>query len=531
MSSIKEDLSPKNVYKHVKKTLENHFFLSPNTGKECKFFLKLLQSTEECLNEQERNDIYNKLSQLTIKLWGMMLKDALDALDEADCFIHKDTIRGISRLKSYLKGFKEFEILLYGSDKWYRDTIYHQLWFYFVGEYLFSKYHIMEVLLERKKDWYCVPINKSRKKILNARYACFCVIALCHDLGKPLEKISSLNDAIRKMLKNYQFLQFNPFKVEFPLTYGQMLKFLVNRLSQFGIPYRDNEGKLQIEEIEKLCKESKKNKEKEIYYIKMECYLDNKQHLQATYSSALAELNHGLLSCLLLMESFFRFKGGSAYENWKEEFKDIEKDMKEGKEIMKKIWVQKSYLTSQSILKSIAIHSLKQTVITEIELPYFWVCLVDDLTEWYRPTRAGKDFISSGLCKVRIDEVSLNKVHVCYVFNNNIAKNKEEIIGDDAIHFFIDKIEKYYNLLDIQLEFTIDVKNNGYLMRFYYKKNDKEEKVRRFSLKSNKNGPLKDYDNEKIEELLMKDLGDKIEFIRVLISHLKNIPEEIKPYN
>ena len=108
MSSITEDISPKNVYNHVKKTLENHPFLSPDTGKECKTFLEYLQSTEESLNEQKRNEIYNKLSQLTIKLWGMMLKDALDALDEADCFNHKDTIRGISHLKSYLKSYLKF---------------------------------------------------------------------------------------------------------------------------------------------------------------------------------------------------------------------------------------------------------------------------------------------------------------------------------------------------------------------------------------------------------------------------------------
>ena len=91
---------------------------------------------------------------MVIDLWGMMLKDALDALDEADNFHHRDTIMGISKLKSYLQGFKEFEILLYGSDKWYRDTIYHQIWFYFVGEYLLSKYNIMNNLIKTKKSWY-----------------------------------------------------------------------------------------------------------------------------------------------------------------------------------------------------------------------------------------------------------------------------------------------------------------------------------------------------------------------------------------
>ena len=118
--------------------------------------------------------------------------------------------------------------------------------------------------------------------------------------------------------------------------------------------------------------------------------------------------------------------------------------------------------------------------------------------------------------------MSLNKIHICYVFDSNVPKNEEEIIGDDAIHFFIDKIERYYNLLDIQLEFTIDVINDGNLMRFNYEKKDNEEKLRRFSLKSDKNESSKDYNNEKIEEFLINDLGDKIEFIREIQSFFKH---------
>ena len=511
MTSIPSDISPKKVYLHFKKTFEKHPFFSPDTWKDSKTFLRLLKSTEKCLNEQMRNDIYNQLSQLTIKLWCMMLKDALDALDDVDGFKHKDSIRGISRLKSYLKGFKEFEILLYGSDKRYRDTIYHQLWFYFVGEYLFSKYNIMGDLL-KGKDWYCDPIDKSEEKILKARYACFCVIALCHDLGKPLQKIHSINDAIRSMLEEYKFLHFSPFKVEFPLTYETMLNFLVERLGQIGIPYRkyNHSTKQSQLDIRKI---------KDHYYIKMKEYMINQPHMKATFSTALAELNHGMFSCLLLMESFRRFKGGSPYQNWMK---------KRHLCSLEEIWIQKSYMTAQSILKSIAYHSIDSIQITEIDLPYFWVCLVDDLSEWYRPTRAGKDFISSGICKVRIDELNLSKIHISYVFDKNIAKIKEETIGDDAFHFFIDKIEKYYNLLDLQLEFIIDVKTDGFLMSFYYTKNDKEENVPGFRLKSNKNGSSKKYDKKEIEELLMKDLGEKTEIIREIKSFFKKNDKFIK---
>ena len=211
-----------------------------------------------------------------------MLKEAMDILDKMDNFYQIDTIRGITRLKHYLNSFKEFEKLLYGSDKWYRDTIYHQLWFYFVGEYFFLNSGIMRDLIKKKKGWYCDPpkeviIEENVNPKEKARYAFFCVIALCHDLGKPLQKFNSINDAIRKMIKEYQFLLFNPFKVEFSLTYAQMLEYLVKSLSQIIKP---------VNPLEYI----KKN---DFYYVKIEDYNEDHPYMQSGFSTALSELDHG----------------------------------------------------------------------------------------------------------------------------------------------------------------------------------------------------------------------------------------------
>lgn len=252
-----------------------------------------------------------------------------------------------------------------------------------------------------------------------------------------------------------------------------MLNFLVERLGQIGIPDRPERPKKRLE-IKKIKEKDKENNE-EYYYVKMKDYLNDQPHMQATFFTALAELNHGMNSCLLLMESFRRFKGGAPYQNWKKVYPSGD---------LKGIWIQKSYMTAQSILKSIAYHSIESIEIIEIDLPYFWVCLVDDLIEWYRPTRAGKDFISPSICKVSIKKASLQKIHIYYEFTRNADQNNEENtnnknnkieIDDDIIHFFIDKLERYYYMLRINdFEFIIEVEmkkegeKKGILMNFTY---------------------------------------------------------------
>jgi len=475
-----KELSPKVIYQFFKDAFSkgNNYFMNGSVINDSLDFLKNILDLEmESLNGEQRRDILRHLSKSTVKMWGELLRQALDTLDNGDDFEHHDTIRGVSRLKQYLSKFKEFEILLYGSDEWYRDTIYHQLWFFFVGLYLFSykdqDRSLMDLLIE-KKYWYCDPSDEIRDKTGitqdKARYAFFCVIALCHDLGKPLQMVHPINDAIRAMLKEYKFLHFSPFKVEFPITYEAMLNSLVERLGQIGIPYKDKDSSPFTTRIGREIggREERKN---DSYYIKMEKYMHKEPHMQSTFSTTLAELNHGMISCLLLMESFRRFKGTEIYQNWR---------IDQPKDDPKEIWIHKSYMTSQYILKSIAYHSIENLEIIEIDLPLFWILLVDDLIEDYRPTRAGKDFMLYNLCNVKIKKFSIEDIHIRFEFNHPVKKkpnlekkkeldqeinkeanfeNKDNInFEDDFIFFFIDKLERYFYLLQLKdFKFTMEI--------------------------------------------------------------------------
>ena len=113
-----------------------------------------------------------------------------------------------------------------------------------------------------------------------------------------------------------------------------------------------------------------------------------------------------------------------------------------------------------AILKAIANHSFKSMVMIEIDLPYFWVVLIDDLIEGYRPTRAGEDYILSSLCEVQIIEVSLKRIHICYCFERRMSSDDKKEIKD-AIRFFYEKLDRYYHIIEFEgFEFIIDVKMN-----------------------------------------------------------------------
>ncbi len=214
------------------------------------------------------------------------------------------------------------------------------------------------------------------------------------------------------------------------------------------------------------------NRTEDPWFIKMQNF--GKQHfLRAFFSTALSELNHGVISSLLLMESFRCFRDGVIVRKTK-----------------KNIWVQKSYLSSNDILKSIAYHSIETIIIDDKRCPYFWTCLVDDLIESYRPTRAGKDFISLGICEVRIFNISPKKIHIRYNFNKKKNIKHEEKGIKDVIRFFIDKLERYYLILDFKdFEFVIDVKlkriktsdnqKSTILMKYEYKK---DQKIKKFKI-------------------------------------------------
>jgi hypothetical protein len=142
-------------------------------------------------------------------LWKNLASAALNNIDNES--------KGNSKLLDFLKAATEFEDLLYGLEKHYRDHTLHSLWVYFLGEYILRE-KISE--LNKDLDWYLFnditavknvyspalvkdAAKKERdlcKRVNENKDSIWCIIALCHDLGHSLSKLSKLNEKAKNVL-------------------------------------------------------------------------------------------------------------------------------------------------------------------------------------------------------------------------------------------------------------------------------------------------------------------------------------------
>ncbi len=143
------------------------------------------------------------------ELWHALASYSLNDIDASS--------KGNARLFEFLDAATEFEDILYGLEPYYRDHTLHSLWVYFIGEHILRE-HLKDVYthlnwylyndIERDKASYKKTlIDEARKKqktlvkkVDAHKDAIWCVIALCHDLGYSIAKLTSLNEKVRKVL-------------------------------------------------------------------------------------------------------------------------------------------------------------------------------------------------------------------------------------------------------------------------------------------------------------------------------------------
>lgn len=164
---------------------------------------------------------WNEVHRAGQKLWNELMSAALRDIDPNS--------KGNSKLFKFLDVSAEFEDLLYGLERYYRDHTLHSLWVYLIGVklmgtggvfheigtqlnwFLFNdieqgtgRYPYPDVLVEwaQFREWcFCMELERRRDAI-------WCIMALCHDLGYSLEKLTKLNDKVIKVLGFFHVADF-----------------------------------------------------------------------------------------------------------------------------------------------------------------------------------------------------------------------------------------------------------------------------------------------------------------------------------
>lgn len=133
-------------------------------------------------------------------IWSLLLEKSIKCLrffDTREPFIKNEKKHpiayGVDELSDYFLKFSEFEKMLYGGAKYYRDHIIHVFRVWMLG---------ISTLLKNKAEFLDkIVIDKNFNFNALEKLSIWTIIALTHDLGYPLEKSQEIVEKTKEMMK------------------------------------------------------------------------------------------------------------------------------------------------------------------------------------------------------------------------------------------------------------------------------------------------------------------------------------------
>lgn len=224
------------------------------------------------------------------ELWKDLLSDAIIYLKSKDEREYRETNQqpamdkvafGVDDLYKYFEEYRDFEALLYGADRFYRDHIMHVFRVWLIGNWLIEKFN-SKIFWDFKE----IYTKKGGFGISNKEVsAMWCIIALTHDLGYPLDKIEKVRDKIEAMMAYFGGAGTSKPGFQIPAHHHFINDFILQFISSKLIPNKDP-AKKDKKGFFKTTRQSK-------YYLK--------------FSKSFENFDHGIISCILLMKNLVYF--------------------------------------------------------------------------------------------------------------------------------------------------------------------------------------------------------------------------------
>lgn len=323
-------------------------------------------------------------------LWKMLLGDAITYLKSTDrreyrsetAVAQRDVVAfGVEELHKYFEEYRSFEALLYGADRFYRDHIIHVFRVWLMGMWLIEQFG-------SSIHWDCDFEKLSIPRIDDQEIAAmWCVIALTHDLGYPLNKVEKVQEKINSMMRYFGGAATTGRAFEIPVQHhfinDFILKFIGSKLIEKPTNSRETERRFGT------ATQSK-------YYLK--------------FSKSLENFDHGIISCILLMKNLVYF---------------LESDLDLGSSFDKED--ARQFYIRREILRTIACHTCTDIYHLQPNSLAFVLILADELQVWGRPTfqeiKSGRQRLTLETC---VPAVSFEDISIWIdVFEERTKKNEE----------------------------------------------------------------------------------------------------------
>lgn len=342
----------------------------------------------ELRSEDDDFRIYYFLDDIK-QIWGLIIDKSIKCLryfDKREPFLENTTkyplTYGVKDLCDYYEKYSEFESMLYGGSKYYRDHVIHVFRVWMLG---------LDCMLDKDGE-YLKMLNIQKDVIINPleKISIWSIIALTHDLGYPLEKSQDIIDKTREMMKTFVTNPILSLDLAFDGIQNNMNDFILRFISS------------KMHEVNTIC--PKENDE--IGKVKSsKAYV---ARLQPKYyfklQKSLEKCNHGVLSSIIIYKLLIYFLE-SDY-NINEDYQFNEEDARQ-------------FYIRREILRSIASHTCHDIYHLDLLSFAYLLIIADDSQGWGR----------KGICELYIKPKSKYEFNgITFKFNKD--KNKQGI----AIH-------------------------------------------------------------------------------------------------
>ncbi|MBD3228696.1 MAG: hypothetical protein GF329_10975 [Candidatus Lokiarchaeota archaeon] len=394
------------------------------------------------IDEKLKSHIKQKIRRYSFQqIWPNHIRAAISYLRDKDTR-DKGSWKfdfGVQDLTDYFNDFSKFEEILFGIDEYHRDHTIHVFRVYLLGLYIIDKIY--------PGDFKDIKIGNKEKEELKIekgeKEAIWCIIALCHDLGYPLEKIERLNEEVLKIVKYFGSSNFRRIQYSLPIQGIILDEHILNFIS----------SKLNKKDISEDIQNDKNNISKvNAYNLTIQNKYKNK------YSNAYEKFEHGIISCILLMKNLVYFKESDYKLSYNEYIQSED---------------ARQFLIRREILRSIASHECNDIYHIYTNNFSFLLIICDEIQEWGRPIGKNRIYHNGRDIKIKVKKYTkkLIDIHISTDFDKDTLKK-----------YSIPKFKKFIKILRSAVhserrpfDFKLTITNESIKYIFKYNSPDNEE--------------------------------------------------------
>lgn len=350
------------------------------------------------------------------ELWNKIIEKSIKCLrffDGREPFLNNSSKRpvayGVKELGDYFDKYTQFESMLYGGGKYYRDHVVHVFRVWLLG---------LDCLLDNEAA-YLKRISIQQSISVNSleKISIWSMIALTHDLGYPLEKAQGIIEKTKEMMRSFVSNPTLSLDLSFNGIQTNMNDFVVRFMSS---------------KMHEIPPTSSKKEDTKGETKKFVARLQPKYYFK--FQKSLEGYNHGILSATIIYKLLIFF---------------LESDFNINEDYVFDEEEARQFYIRREILRTIASHTCHDVYHLDMMNFSFLLIMVDDAQEWGRK-RISELYVKKS-SSYQFDSISpyfggSNYDYGEYV-DNGVSKAINKFVTKEKFSFPMDEIDNLKGIL------------------------------------------------------------------------------------